>query len=402
MLRHYNKLNRGEYQGGAPSLIARFRAFCTGYDWLQIFALLVLLSAGLLFIYSTGQQVGTAASQSYFGKQLQWLLFGCGLWFLVSLVDCRKIWFQVFAVVFYLVSIALLIVVLNPKIGIKVNGAMSWLAIPGAGFRLQPAEPAKIATILLLSGMFSSPLFKVNNIFCLGLAGGVTLLPLLLIARQPDFGSAMVFLPVLAGIAYAAGLRWRHILTLGAVVLIIGGSALLNEVYQYKPMLKPYQRNRIMVFFQPDADPHNSGYNQRQARLAVGSGGFSGKGVGQGTQNSLGFLPHTISNNDFIFSVIAEETGYLGCFLLISSYAMLLLTAIRTAWDAEFFGRYIAVGIACMIFTHCFVNIGMSIGLAPITGIPLPFVSYGGSFLLTGLISCGLLQAIYRRNEQKE
>ncbi|MBQ9776533.1 MAG: rod shape-determining protein RodA [Lentisphaeria bacterium] len=400
MLRHYSKFDRREYHESAPSAVARLRAFFAGYDWLQIFALLVLLSAGLLFIYSTGQQVGTAASHSYFGKQLQWLLLGGGLWFLVSLIDCRKIWFQVFAVLFYIASLVLLVVVL--RIGIKVNGAVSWLSIPGVGFRLQPAEPAKIATILLLAGMFSSPLFKVNNIFCLGLAGIVTLLPFLLIARQPDFGSAMVFLPILAGIAYAAGLRWRHILTLGAIVLVIGGGAALNEIYQYKPFLKTYQRNRIKVFFQPDSDPHNSGYNQRQARLAVGSGGFSGKGIGQGTQNSLGFLPHTISNNDFIFSVIAEETGYLGCFLLIASYALLLATAIRTAWDSDFFGRYIAVGIACMIFTHCFVNIGMSIGLAPITGIPLPFVSYGGSFLLTGLLSCGLLQAVYRRNRQKE
>lgn len=400
MFRHYDELKREEYYGNAPSLLVRLRAFFAEYDWLQIFALLILLSAGLLFIYSTGQQVGTAASQSYFGKQLQWLLFGGGLWFAVSLIDCRKIWFQVFAILFYIVSLILLVVVLH--FGTKVNGAVSWIVFPGIGFRLQPAEPAKIATILLLAGMFASPLFKVNNIFCLALAGVATLIPLLLIARQPDFGSAMVFLPILAGIAYTAGLRWRHILTLAAIVLILGGGAVLNEIYQYKPVLKQYQRNRIKVFFQPEADPHNSGYNQRQARLAVGSGGFSGKGVGRGTQNTLGFIPHTISNNDFIFSVIAEETGYLGCFVLLASYVLLLITAIRTAWISDFFGRYVAVGIACMLFTHCFVNIGMSIGLSPITGIPLPFVSYGGSFLLTGLLACGLLQAIYRRNRQKE
>jgi rod shape determining protein RodA len=212
----------------------------------------------------------------------------------------------------------------------------------------------------------------------------------------------MVFLPILAGVIFAAGIRWRYIIVLGSVLLLLAGGAIANEYWKFKPLLKPYQRARIEIFLNPEKDPHNRGYNQLQARLAVGSGGLCGKGIGEGTQNELGFLPQTISNNDFIFSVIAEETGYLGCLLLISSYLLLFFSLLRTAWMSDAIGRYIAVGLSCMLFTHCFVNIGMSIGLSPITGIPLPFVSYGGSFLLMGLCAFGILQAIYRRNCQKE
>ena len=399
-IRPYSDLNRKRYREETPGIVVRLRDFLAGYDWLQILALTLLLSLGLIFIYSTGIQVGTSAALGFFDKQLQWLLLGVILWFLFSLVNCKSIGFRVFSVLFYLVSIILLIVVL--KYGLKINGAKSWLVIPGLGFRLQPAEPAKIGTILLLAAIFSSPLFRVNNLWCLLLAGVITLLPMLLISLQPDFGSGMVFLPILAGVVFAAGIRWRYIIISGILLLLLAGGAIANEYWKFKPLLKPYQIARIEIFLNPEKDPHNRGYNQLQARLAVGSGGLYGKGVGKGTQNTLGFLPQTVSNNDFIFSVIAEETGYLGCLLLISSYLLLFVSVFRTAWISDPLGRYIAIGISCMLFTHCFVNIGMSIGLSPITGIPLPFVSYGGSFLLAGFCAFGILQAIYRRNYQKE
>jgi rod shape determining protein RodA len=165
-----------------------------------------------------------------------------------------------------------------------------------------------------------------------------------------------------------------------------------------KPLLlRSYQRDRIRVFLHPDSDRSNRGHNAYQAKLAVGSGGMSGTGIGRGTQNELGFLPHTVSNNDFIFSVIAEETGFTGVLGVLFLYAMLLYSILRTAFIVSGLGRYIAAGVATLIFCHIFINIGMSIGIAPVTGLPLPLVSYGGSFILTAMTTLGLVQSIYRQ-----
>ena len=222
-------------------------------------------------------------------------------------------------------------------------------------------------------------------------------LPFLLIVREPDLGSSLILLPIFVVILFTAGLKWRYILLAGLTAGILGGAAVLNEAMQIRPMLKEYQRDRIRVFLNPELDRTDTGYNSYQARLAVGSGGLTGKGIGEGTQNTLGFLPQTVSNNDFIFSVIAEEVGFLGCLLLIAAYLALFYSIIRTAFlTTDPFGRYLAVGIGSIIFSHCFINIGMSIGLAPVTGLSLPFVSYGGSFMLMGLAACGLLQSVYR------
>lgn len=377
------------------SRLTRLSRFAAGFDLIQIISLAVLIAIGLIFIRSTGIQVGTASAMGFYDKQLQWLTAGGLLWLLTALVNYRTISFRILSVLFYLAMLVLLVAVL--LIGVRVNGALSWIDIPGVGARLQPSEFAKLAVILVLSAMFASPLFKVNNLFCLLLAGVVTAVPLGLIILEPDFGSAMIFIPVLAGIVFAAGLKWRYIFALTAVTGLVLGAVVLNEVFEYRPLLKEYQRNRIRVFLDPEIDLMNSGYNQYQARLAVGSGGATGKGIGAGTQNTLGFLPQTVSNNDFIFSVIAEETGFAGCLLLIAAYLGLFYSLLRTAYlTTDPFGRYIAIGVGCMIFTHAFVNIGMSIGLSPVTGVPLPFISYGGSFMLMGLAAFGILQSVYR------
>ena len=282
-------------------------------------------------------------------------------------------------------------------IGVKVYGATRWLSIAPLGMRLQPSEFCKLALVMVLSAMFASPMFKVNRLPCLLLGAGTVALPFVLIVREPDLGSALILLPIYLAILFTAGLKWRYILLAGVAISILGGVVVLNEAMQFRPMLKEYQRDRIRVFLNPELDRTDTGYNSYQARLAVGSGGLTGKGIGEGTQNTLGFLPQTVSNNDFIFSVIAEEVGFLGCLLLLAAYLALFYSIIRTAFlTVDPFGRYLAVGIAGIFFTHCFINIGMSIGLAPVTGLSLPFVSYGGSFMLMGLAACGLLQSVYR------
>lgn len=373
----------------------RLADFASGIDFIQIGALLCLIGTGLLFIYSTGAQIGGDHAASFFFRQLRWIGAGGILWLFCSLIDYRKIQYRILAVLFYLVTIVLLVLVFF--IGVKVYGATRWLSIAPLGMRLQPSEFCKLALVMVLSAMFASPMFKVNRLPCLLLGAGTVALPFVLIVREPDLGSALILLPIYLAILFTAGLKWRYILLAGVAISILGGAVVLNEAMQFRPMLKEYQRDRIRVFLNPELDRTDTGYNSYQARLAVGSGGLTGKGIGEGTQNTLGFLPQTVSNNDFIFSVIAEEVGFLGCLLLIAAYLALLYSVVRTAFlTVDPFGRYLAVGIGSILFTHCFINIGMSIGLAPVTGLSLPFVSYGGSFMLMGLAACGLLQSVYR------
>ena len=373
----------------------RLADFASGIDFIQIGALLFLIGTGLLFIYSTGAQIGGDHAASFFFRQLRWIGAGGILWLFCSLIDYRKIQYRILAVLFYLVTIVLLVLVFF--IGVKVYGATRWLSIAPLGMRLQPSEFCKLALVMVLSAMFASPMFKVNRLPCLLLGAGTVALPFVLIVREPDLGSALILLPIYLAILFTAGLKWRYILLAGVAISILGGAVVLNEAMQFRPMLKEYQRDRIRVFLNPELDRTDTGYNSYQARLAVGSGGLTGKGIGEGTQNTLGFLPQTVSNNDFIFSVIAEEVGFLGCLLLLAAYLALFYSIIRTAFlTVDPFGRYLAVGIAGIFFTHCFINIGMSIGLAPVTGLSLPFVSYGGSFMLMGLAACGLLQSVYR------
>lgn len=373
----------------------RLADFASGIDFIQIGALLCLIGTGLLFIYSTGAQIGGDHAASFFFRQLRWIGAGGILWLFCSLIDYRKIQYRILAVLFYLVTIVLLVLVFF--IGVKVYGATRWLSIAPLGMRLQPSEFCKLALVMVLSAMFASPMFKVNRLPCLLLGASTVALPFVLIVREPDLGSALILLPIYLAILFTAGLKWRYILLAGVAISILGGAVVLNEAMQFRPMLKEYQRDRIRVFLNPELDRTDTGYNSYQARLAVGSGGLTGKGIGEGTQNTLGFLPQTVSNNDFIFSVIAEEVGFLGCLLLLAAYLALFYSIIRTAFlTVDPFGRYLAVGIAGIFFTHCFINIGMSIGLAPVTGLSLPFVSYGGSFMLMGLAACGLLQSVYR------
>ena len=184
-----------------------------------------------------------------------------------------------------------------------------------------------------------------------------------------------------------------------AIGITLFGALAANELLEIKPLLKNYQRERIKTFLNPERDLANGGYNAYQSRLAVGSGGLLGKGLGQGTQNLLGFLPQSVSNNDFIFSVLAEETGFVGAMALLTAYILLLYTILRSAFFAQdSFARQSGIGIAVLIFVHLFINIGMSVGVTPITGLPLPFLSYGGSFVVSMMLALGFMQSVYRRN----
>ena len=367
------------------------------WDYLQIISLVFLSGVGLIFINSIGNQIGSEAASLFFEKQLQWLCAGVILWLIGSFVNVKSNLFFIFSILFYIITVILLVAVLF--IGIRKFGATRWLSF--AGFRLQPSELAKPAIALMLAVIYSR--FSVNS--WKGFLFGATalIIPFLLILKEPDLGSAAILVPVYIGIVFVSKLKWKYLITAAIAACILGGAAVANEAMKIKPILKSYQLDRIKVFLNPESDRLHRGYNAYQARLAVGSGGKYGKGIGEGTQNSLGFLPHTVSNNDFIFSVIAEETGFAGCTFLLFGYLLLFISILRTAvlTDNDFC-RCFAAGTGIFLFCHVFINIGMSIGLTPVTGLPLPMISYGGSSLLVTMASLGLLQSIYRRRPENK
>ncbi len=410
MLPRYSSLNTNQRKNSAVM------QFIISFDFIQILAMSILLGIGVVFIHSTGVQVGTNTSTMVYIKQLQWITIGFIVYFMVSLFDYRKL--KIPSILFYICCIVLLILVFF--IGLKIFGAQRWIQLPVLGMRLQPSELTKLAVIMLLATIFSSRIFsmesneedsgyfkRTNQLLCLAVASLAILLPFGLIVRQPDLGSAMILPPIGAAIIFVAGIKWKILAWILGITFIVSSLLVANEIAAYhdspycKPLLKKYQRERILTFLYPERDITGSGHNAWQAKLAVGSGGMFGKGIGQGTQNQLGFLPKTVSNNDFIFSVIGEETGFLGCLILIFSYQLLFFSILRTAFVAtDPFGRYIAIGIFTLLASHVFINLGMSIGLTPITGLPLPLVSYGGSFVLTTMAALGLLQSIYRHREE--
>jgi rod shape determining protein RodA len=275
-------------------------------------------------------------------------------------------------------------------IGIEINGSKSWFDL--GAFTLQPSELAKIGLIIMLASHLGDPLKNVRLPGTVLTVLVLTGFPFLLILAQPDFGTAMILPCMVLAMLFVAGISWRMlglILLLGALALPIG--------WQF---LADYQRQRIMVFLNPDIDPLNAGWNMKQSLMAVGSGGLHGKGLGQGTMNLLGFLPTTVAPTDFIYSVIAEEKGYIGSLVLIALYSLLFICLARTALRCpDPFGRLIAVGILAMLFMHVTINICMTIGLMPIVGLPLPLVSYGGSFVLSMLLALGLVQSVHLRSD---
>ena len=377
------------------SPLGRLWAFIVSLDKLQIGTTLFICGVGLVFIYSVGMQQQPGRGTVAFWRQLAWLGVGMIAYVLCALPDPRNSRFRVISFFFYLVTLVLLVALLVPGVGIRMNGACRWLGV--GTIRIQPSEFAKLGLILALATLFSSMMFNVNRPGGILTGVALTLIPFVLIAKEPDLGSALVCLPIFLAMIFCAGLKWRYIVCGVIIVAVLGSAIVLNETTGSRPLLTDYQRARINTFLHPDADRAGSGYNAYQAKLAVGSGGVTGKGIGAGTQNPLGFLPTSVANNDFIFSVIAEEEGFFGSLALLCGYLLLVYSILRTAFIAEdAFGRSLCVGVATLIFTHMFINIGMNIGVMPITGLPLPLVSYGGSFTVVALASLGMVQAVHR------
>ena len=373
----------------AQILRAAIGRFFARFDLMQIIPLALLLTIGMFFVHSTGQQVG-GHHVELFNRQCVYLAAGVVLWFIFVMVDYR--WIGVFSLLFYPAVIAVLVLVLI--YGPVRNNTRRWIDI--GPFSLQPSELGKMAVLFSVAWLASfKKVVNINRIRWIGLVVLLTVIPFLLICKEPDLGTAIVLIPLAAAILFAANLHWIYILFIA--VFCIGGPL----IAYHSPILKSYQKKRIDMFLNPESERFGGGWNVIQAEIAVGTGGMTGKGYRNGTHTMLGYLPPKVTDSDFIFPVIAEETGFAGTFSLILLYGLLFFSILRTALLApDLFGRYLCVGIAAILMTHVFINIGMCIRLVPVTGLPLPFISYGGTFLVAMLCYLGIAQSVYaHRND---
>lgn len=311
---------------------------------------------------------------------------------LVLMVVCTSINYEKIGSVWkiiYALCVFLLLLVLLVGTGREDTGSKSWIRFGSLGF--QPSEFVKIGFIITLSKRaadFGEEINEPKNILKLLAHLGVLLF---LIMLQPDFGTAMVFIFIFAGIVFAAGISYKYIAA--AVGTVIGAIPIA-----WFFLLKEYQKNRIRVFFNPESDPLGAGYHVIQSKIAIGSGRIFGKGLYHGTQTQLGYLP--VKHTDFIFAVIGEELGLIGCVAVTLLLFLIVYRCVsnsnRTKSDMS---KYICIGVACMFLAHIFENIGMCIGLMPVTGIPLPFFSYGGSSLITNFVAIGLVLSVHMRKK---
>jgi rod shape determining protein RodA len=349
------------------------------YDWWLLAIVLGICAIGVLEIYSATRSSHLAGMHV---KQLWWIALGLVAMFVLSRVDYHRI--LDLAPVLYLIGIAALVAVL--AVGHTRFGAKRW--IPVLGQLLQVSELVKLIIIIVLARFLSEVRTERLSLPDLVKTGGLVGIPLGLILLQPDLGTALVLMPMLVIGVFLAGIQWKH-----AVALVLLGLLMLPLGWH---VLKPYQKERITSFMRPEEDPKGSGYQLLQSKIAVGSGGFWGKGFGNGTQNQLGFVP--VRYSDFILSAWAEEQGFKGVFLALCLYLALLLRLVQNGQRAkDRAGMFLVMGVAAALSFHVLVNVAMVIGYMPVTGIPLPLMSYGGSATLFVFLALGLVMNVRLR-----
>jgi rod shape determining protein RodA len=426
-------------------------------DIVLILSTIALVVIGILFIYSSGiSSTGILFSREHI-RQIIWAGTGFILLFLIALLDYER--FKMMAL--YIYGFFILLLVITLLFGEVVNGARSWLGILNVG--IQPSEFAKISTVLLLAAYYSSVGKRIDTFLHFIIGFIITCIPVCLILLQPDMGTAFVFIPVFLVVSYFAGARLRYIVFVIATgiifiafsilpyipsVLQVDGANWITELFLNRSVilygllillfvsgaafagfqffkkgyfywifytgfilffgiagafgtglfLKDYQIKRLIIFLNPETDPQGAGWNIIQSITAVGSGGLTGKGFLQGTQSHYQYLPQ--QSTDFIFSILAEEWGFIGVLAVFLLYIVILVRATLVLFSIKNrFAVYLGSGIIGILLLHFIINIGMAVGIMPITGIPLVFLSYGGSSLWTGLIGIGFLLSIYRKKE---
>ena len=341
--------------------------------WGPLAAALLLAMVGLATVHSASAELPFDHSP----KQALWVVIGCFALAVIFSIDYHRL--LALAPIFYALGLGLLALVLT--IGQYRGGARSWLLIGPVS--LQPSEFAKLATALLLTRYLAGVKKPYLSFREMAVAAGIAGLPMLLIALERDLGSAVMFCPMLAGLLLVCGIRWRHFF-----IASILGLVLAAGLWTFG--MREYQRTRIVSFLSPEADPLGAGYQVRQSKIAVGSGQWLGRGYKQGTQSQLRFLPER--HTDFIMAVLAEEWGFAGVLTVLGLYSLFILSGANIAMRSrDRAGILLVVGLLALFAFHVLYNSAMVVGLLPITGIPLPFLSYGGSFMLVNFLATGLI-----------
>jgi len=352
------------------------RKLLRNLDYVTIILIIALVGLSLVII-SSATHVTDTGNYSFIQRQMIWFIVGLTAIIAVLWVDYNTLGSLAFPI--YIGSILFLLLVKIPSIGVVRNGARSWIDLGFAS--IQPSEFAKIGVIISFAKLLEQRESRLENIKDVIIPVAFIGLPLILVLTEPDLGGALVFVAIFVGMVFAAGISYK---------LIFGG--IIAAILAFPPawflVLEPHQKQRLLVFLNPDLDPLGGGYHVIQSKIAIGSGGLIGKGLFKGTQNKLNFLPE--QHTDFIFSVLGEELGFIGVIVLIILMFLMLFRILDSARQAkDTYGSLLAVGVLSMLTFQIFENIGMTIGLMPVTGITLPFVSYGGSSLLVNMISLG-------------
>jgi rod shape determining protein RodA len=358
-----------------PEEKPRLRAL-SSIDGGLVLAALCLALIGLATVHSASSEMTT----DYLPRQAAWIGLGVILLVMAMAVDYHVL--LDFSLVLYLLGLASLVAVFF--VGVKRGGATCWVQI--GPWQFQPSEFAKLATALFLARFLAGLNRRVLDLPQIAAAIGLVALPMLLIVVEPDMGGAAMFVPLLAGMLLIAGVRWRLLLA-ATILVVIAGAAIWSFG------MKGYQRQRVVTFLQPETDPLGAGYQVRQSKIAVGSGGLLGKGYMQGTQTQLRFLP--ARHTDFIMAVLAEEWGFLGVATVTGLYILFIVSGARIAMRArDRAGILLVVGLLSVFCFHVLYNSAMVVGFVPITGIPIPFLSYGGTFILFNFVATGLILGV--------
>ena len=354
-----------------------------GLNWLLLANMLALAVFGVVAIYSATYMREDSLSAEFWRKQANWVAVGFFAFMVTSLIDYR--WIRWGALPMYLAGLGFLI--LTKFMGTKVYGSRSWLHLGPINF--QPAQLAVVAGIMVLA-LFLSQFREMHPMLRLLLSGVIVGAPCLLILMQPDLGETIIWGPVLLALLFVGGIPLRYLI---CILLIVATALPLAANLG----LKPYQQDRLTAFVHPEIDPRGASWAINQSLIAIGSGGWSGKGFkAPNTQIELGFLPATAVHNDYIFSAIGEQWGFVGGMFLIGAFALLLLTCLFVAFFAgDQFGLLLVIGVTALIFTHVFQNVGMTISMLPITGVPLPLISYSGSFVLMIMFGLGIVNSVW-------
>ena len=386
------------------------------FDLISPICILILSLVGILFIYSAQSNI----DDSDWKKQIIWVFLGVITYITLARIN-YKLMLRYAHFIYFIGLLGLILATPLSPFSVEMMGARRWVNLGIT--TVQPTELAKVGTLIMAASILARSNLQnmKESLVVLFKILLIVMIPISLIFLQPDLGSTLVFPPMVFSLLYISNLSKKFFI-LAFILIAFAFSILCLDIYHYSKHIKinsdiknnnaeissyesiiplrNYQRNRILTFIAPQVvDPSGTGpsWNANQAKISTATGGLFGKGFTQGTQAQLGYLPKGVAHNDFIFSVLAEETGFKGSFLVIALFCLIIANGIRISGMArDSFGAQLAIGISVLFLVHFFINVGMAIGITPITGLPLPFLSYGGSFVLSCFILQGLIQSIYR------